>query len=125
MQLATCLNSNPSVKNVFYPGLAEHPEHFIARQLFRHFGAILSIELASHIDPVAFLNKLKLVLSATHLGDTRTLALPVASTIFFENTVEERQQMGISENMIRISVGIEDIDDLVKDFKQAFSAFDQ
>lgn len=119
MQLATCLNSNEKVKQVFYPGLAEHPQHFIARQLFRQFGAILSIELHNEVDPVAFLNELKLVLSATHLGDTRTLALPVASTIFFENTAEERSFMGISDNMIRISVGIEDIDDLVADFKQA------
>ena len=60
---------------------------------------------------------------ATHLGDNRTLALPVASTIFYENGLEERQKMGISEGMIRLSVGIEETDDLVSDFKQAFSKF--
>ncbi|MDM7860757.1 cystathionine gamma-synthase family protein [Alteromonas sp. ASW11-36] len=121
LQLATWLNSHSQVKQVFYPGLAEHPQHFIARQLFSSFGAILSLELADHIDPVAFLNELNLVLSATHLGDTRTLALPVASTIFYENGPEARAAMGISDTMIRFSIGIEDIDDLIADFTQAFN----
>ena len=63
------------------------------------------------------------MLSATHLGDTRTLALPVASTIFFENGQRERARMGITETMIRMSVGIEDTDDLVADFDQALAKF--
>lgn len=120
MQLATWLNSHSQVAKVFYPGLADHPQHFIARQLFSKFGAILSVELIEAIDPIVFLNKLKLVLSATHLGDTRTLALPVASTIFYENGAQARMNMGIGDNLIRISVGIEDIDDLINDFSNAF-----
>ncbi|WP_100657236.1 cystathionine gamma-synthase family protein [Alteromonas flava] len=123
LQLATWLNSNKAVAQVYYPGLAEHPQHSMARAQFTTFGAILSIELQSHIDPVAFLNALKLVLSATHLGDTRTLALPVASTIFFENGAKARQEMGISDSLIRFSIGIEDIHDLIADFKQAFAQF--
>ncbi|WP_100641213.1 cystathionine gamma-synthase family protein [Alteromonas facilis] len=123
LQLATWLHSHPCVSEVYYPGLAGHPQHGLARKQFRTFGAILSIELRDDIDPVDFLNQLSLVLSATHLGDTRTLALPVASTIFFENGAEARKAMGISENLIRFSIGIEDIDDLVADFKLAFEKF--
>ena len=63
------------------------------------------------------------MICATHLGDTRTLALPVASTIYFESSAQQRQEMGVNDNMIRMSIGIEDIDDLVADFEQAFAEF--
>lgn len=121
LRLATFLHGHDKVANVYYPGLADHPQHFIAREYFSgQYGGIFSIDLAEGADPCEFLNALKLVISATHLGDTRTLGLPVASTIFYENGAQARAQMGISDNMIRFSVGIEDIDDLVADFEQAF-----
>ncbi len=124
LKLATFLDSHENVQQVFYPGLSNHPQHFIAREHFQDgYGAILSINLNEKIDPVAFLNALELVICATHLGDNRTLALPVAATIYSENTLEERIQMGIADNMIRLSVGIEDIDDLVEDFNQALNKF--
>jgi O-acetylhomoserine (thiol)-lyase len=120
-KLAMFLDNHPKVKHVFYPGLASHPQHFMAReQLKRGYGAILSFTLVDDIDPVQFLNALELVICATHLGDNRTLALPVAPTIYFENTAEEREAMGVSDTMIRISVGIEDTDDLINDFTNAF-----
>lgn len=123
LRLATYLHGHKNVANVYYPGLADHPQHFIAREHFSgHYGGIFSIDLADGVDTNAFLNSLKLVICATHLGDTRTLALPVAPTIFYENGAVERAKMGISENMIRFSVGIEDIKDIVADFEQAFAA---
>ncbi|AXR06391.1 cystathionine gamma-synthase family protein [Salinimonas sediminis] len=123
-QLATFLDNHDKVARVFYPGLADHPQHFIAREQMQNgYGAMLSIDLIDSIDPVAFLNALTLVICATHLGDTRTLALPVAPTIFFESGAQERARMGISETMIRISVGIEDLDDLIADFGQALNQF--
>jgi len=85
------------------------------------YGAILSFDLINGADPVAFLNEMKLVICATHLGDNRTLALPVAPTIYFENTAEERELMGISDTMLRISVGIEDTQDLIADFDTALN----
>ena len=91
-------------------------------QLNAGYGAILSFDLIDGIDPVAFLNNLDLVICATHLGDNRTLALPVAPTIYFENSAQEREEMGISNNMLRVSVGIEDTDDLIADFLQALNA---
>jgi len=67
---------------------------------------------------------LKLAINATHLGDTRTLIIPVAHTIFFEMGAERRAEMGISESLIRISVGIEDSKDLLADFAAALAASD-
>lgn len=123
LRLATFLHGHEKVANVYYPGLADHPQHFLAREHFNgRYGGIFSIDLSEGLDPHEFLNQLQTVISATHLGDTRTLALPVASTIFFENPEHERAKMGISENMIRFSVGIEDIDDLVADLERAFAA---
>lgn len=122
LRLATYLHSHPKVANVYYPGLADHPQHFIARELFKgKYGGIFSLDLKPGLDLNTFLNSLRTVITATHLGDTRTLALPVASTIFYENGPQERSKMGISDEMIRFSVGIEDIDDLVADFEQAFA----
>lgn len=122
MKLATFLASHSKVQQVYYPGLAGHPQHFRARELFRQYGAILSLDLKSDYDCHQFLNELQLVLNATHLGDTRTLGLPVASTIFHEAGAEQRFKMGIGDNMVRLSVGIEDTDDLIADFKQALNA---
>jgi len=120
-QLARFLHGHEKVSAVYYPGLAHHPQHSRSNTLFKQSGGILSVELKEGMDPVAFLNTLNLVLCATHLGDNRTLALPVASTIFFENSVQERAEMGVSDTMIRISVGIEDIEDLIADFEQGLT----
>ncbi|MCF2946856.1 cystathionine gamma-synthase family protein [Paraglaciecola aquimarina] len=123
LRIASYLHNHPKVTAVYYPGLADHPQHFLAREYFKGYGGILSFDLIDEIDPIAFLNALELVICATHLGDTRTLALPVASTIYFESSQQERDEMGINDNMIRMSVGIEDSDDLVADFEQAFGKF--
>lgn len=120
-RLANYLQGHPKVDKVYYPGLKEHPQHELATALFAgEYGGIFSIDLASDVDSLAFLNHLQMVICATHLGDTRTLALPVASTIFYENGAAERAKMGISENMIRFSVGIEDVQDIIADLEQAF-----
>ena len=123
MRLASYLHNHDKVSAVYYPGLVDHPQHFLAREHFTGYGGILSLDLVDDIDPIQFLNTLNLVICATHLGDTRTLALPVASTIYFESTAKERQEMGVNDNMIRMSIGIEDIDDIVADFEQAFAKF--
>ena len=117
--IAAYFESHPSVKKVFYPGVRSHPEHARAKQLFGHFGSLLSIELSDDVDCFAFLNALKLVVISSNLGDNRTLAIPVAHTIYYEMGPERRASMGISDGMIRFSVGIEDVDDLIEDFKQA------
>jgi len=119
LQLAAFLSTHEKVEKVYYPGLAAHPQHSIAAEHFRAFGGIMSIDLKPGLDCFAFVNHLEQVLNATHLGDTRTLAIPVAHTIFYEMGAEVRAKMQISDNMIRFSIGIEDTDDIIADFKQA------
>ena len=121
LQLARFLAEHPKVAKVYYPGLADHPEHRLAGELFKTYGALMSIELADGIDCFDFLNRLKLVISSSHLGDNRTLAIPVAHTIYWEMGPERRAEMGIVDSLIRLSIGIEDLDDLTGDFEQALS----
>jgi len=123
MALARFLSGHPGVNKVHYPGLPSHPQHERATALFGgRYGALMAIELADDgIDCFTFLNRLKVVALATHLGDTRTLALPAAHTIFYEMGPTLRAQMGISDNLLRISIGIEDEADLLADFRQGLT----
>lgn len=122
LALATMLEADERVAKVHYPGLASHPQHGIVTSLFRAGGSLLSFELHESIDPFDYLNRLQLAIPASNLGDNRTLVIPVAHTIFFEMGAERRASMGIAESLIRVSVGIEDTDDLVEDFCQALDA---
>lgn len=119
--LAVLLQAHPRVRRVYYPGLEDHPEHERAAALFRHPGALLSFELREGCDPMAFLNRLRVVVKSSNLGDNRTLAIPVAQTIYHEMGPERRASMGISDSLIRISAGIEDAEDLLADFEQALA----
>ncbi|PWF54968.1 cystathionine gamma-synthase family protein [Massilia glaciei] len=121
LALAEMLEADPRVARVHYPGLASHPQHALAGQLFRAYGSLLSFELADGIDCFDYLNRLRLAIAASNLGDTRTLVIPVAHTIFFEMGPERRASMGIAESLIRVSVGIEDCADLLADFGDALS----
>lgn len=121
LALAKLLEADARVAAVYYPGLASHPQHELATELFRAYGALLSFELKPEIDCFDFLNQLNLAINATHLGDTRTLVIAVAHTIFFEMGAERRSSMGIADGLIRVSVGIEDQADLLNDFAHALS----
>jgi O-acetylhomoserine (thiol)-lyase len=117
--LAELLAAHPRVRAVHYPGLPGHPQHALAKALFRGFGGLLSFELDPALDCFDVLNRLQVVISSSNLGDNRTLAIPVAHTIFWELGAERRAAMGIPDSLIRVSVGIEDREDLVADFAQA------
>ena len=118
-QLAEFLAAHPKVKRVYYPGLSTHPQYERARSLFCGNSGILSFELQDGIDCFDVLGKLEIVISSTNLGDNRTLAIPVAPTIYFELGAERRASLGIGESLIRISTGIEDPQDLIADFAKA------
>lgn len=120
MALARMLEADERVAAVHYPGLPSHPQHELATRLFRSYGAMLSFELKDGIDMYEYLDRLKLGVFASNLGDTRTLVNPVAQTIYFDIGQEARAAQGIAESLIRVSVGIEDTEDLLQDFKQAF-----
>lgn len=119
MALAEYCAAHPKVANTYYPGLQSHPQHERAENLFRKFGALFSIDLVEDLDCFDVLNKMETVVASSNLGDNRTLAIPVAHTIYFEMGPQRRASMGISENMIRFSVGIEDLEDLLADFDEA------
>ncbi len=122
LAVAAMLEADPRVAAVHYPGLASHPQHALATRLFRACGSLFSFELRDDIDCFDYLNRLQLGVSASNLGDTRTLVIPVAHTIFYEMGPARRAAMGIAESLIRVSIGIEDTADLVDDFRQALAA---
>lgn len=120
MALAQVLSAHPRVARVTYPGLVQHPQHERATELFSgRYGALMAVELTDDVDLFAFLNRLQVFVLATHLGDNRSLVLPVAHTIYYEMGADLRAQMGIADNQLRVSIGIEDVDDLIGDFQQA------
>ncbi|MBS02650.1 MAG: hypothetical protein CMQ24_08090 [Gammaproteobacteria bacterium] len=119
LALAKWLDADPRVQRVYYPGLPGHPEHALASRLFGGFGGILSIDLPPPLDCFDFLNRLELVICTSNLGDTRSLAIPVAHSIYFEMGPERRAEMGIDDSLVRFSIGIEDEADLIADFDQA------
>jgi O-acetylhomoserine (thiol)-lyase len=118
-RIALFLSTHRRVKTVHYPGLNSHPQNSLAKELFKRPGALLSFVLADSVDPFAFINRLRLAICSSNLGDNRTLIIPVAQTIFFEMGPARRASMGIEDGMIRLSVGIEDTEDLLEDFGQA------
>ena len=120
-QLAQMLKAHPRVNKVYYPGLKSHPEHSRAVRLFRAPGALMSFEPSADVDIFALMDRLDLPIKSTNLGDNRTLIIPVAHTIYFEMGAENRKMMGIVDNLLRISVGIEDTADLLADFEDALS----
>jgi len=122
LALARMLAADERVAAVHYPGLESHPQHALAGQLFRAYGSLFSFELRDGIDCFDYLNRLRIAIPASNLGDTRTLVIPVAHTIFYEMGPERRASMGIAESLIRVSVGIEDNADLLEDFRQALDA---
>lgn len=123
--LAHRLRELPGV-TVNYTGFADNPFHGLcARQFGGTFGAMITFDLATEEQCYAFINALKLVKRATNLFDNRTLAIHPASTIFGPLSAEERKAMDISPTLIRLSVGLEDMDDVFADLKQAIETAQQ
>lgn len=121
LTLTRFLSNHPRVKKVYYPGLDDHPQHELAGELFRHYGALFSVELTDEVNCFDFLNKLDLVICTSNLGDTRSLGIPVAHSIFYEMGPERRASMGIDDSLVRFSIGIEETEDLLADFDQALA----
>ncbi len=120
-RLAHFFDQHELVKAVFYPGMPYHEQHSRAGELFKSYGALMSIELQDSVDCYAFLDKMELGIISTNLGDNRTLALPVAPTIYHEMGPEKRKSMGVGDGLVRLSIGIENYQDLQNDFEQALN----
>ncbi|MBR6839314.1 MAG: methionine gamma-lyase [Oscillospiraceae bacterium] len=121
-KLAAWLEAHPAVKKVYYPGLESFEGYEIAKKQMSDFGGMMSIELnADKATTAATINKLKLCTIAVSLGDAETLVEHAASMTHSTYSAEELAAAGISEGLVRISVGLEDIEDIIADFEQAFS----
>lgn len=118
MKLAKFLSGEKRIQKVYYPGLKDHPGHGIARkQMPGGFGGMVSFEVRS--DPDKFLNKLKLIHRAVSLGGVESTICSSVRTSHAKLTPSERAKAGISDKLLRFSVGIEDVDDLIRDIQQA------
>lgn len=121
MALAKYLQTKDIVEDVFYPGLETHPNHDIAKRQMKGFGGMLSFSVKGGVDTVRdLLPKLEYANRAANLGAVETTVGPARTTSHVECTPEERAAMGIPEGLIRVSCGIEEIEDIINDFEQAF-----
>lgn len=122
LQLATFLETQSQVLKVKYPFLPSHPQHALAKKQMRLGGGIVTFEIAGGIDNGRrFLNALKMISHSANLGDTRSIATHPASTTHSKLSDAERLAVGISPGLIRISVGLENIEDIIADVKGAIT----
>jgi len=123
LTLATWLESHPSVDFVYYPGLASSPYHLLAKKYLQNgFGGVLQFGIKGGAEHgKKFINSLQLVSHLANVGDAKTLAIHPASTTHEQLSEAEQKQAGVLPNLIRISVGLEHIEDIKNDFEQAFS----
>jgi cystathionine beta-lyase/cystathionine gamma-synthase len=120
LQLARFLEQHPAVERVHYPGLQSHPQHALARELFDGFSGMLSFEPKGGVEVAnAVLSRTRVALNTVSLGGVETLVTRPALSSHKLLSERERREAGIAEGLVRVSVGIEDIDDLVADFDQA------
>lgn len=117
--VARHLDAHPKVRKVHYPGLPTHPQHDVARRQQKGPGAMLSMDLGSQEAARRFLNQLKLCSLAESLGGVETLVSLPAQMTHASMPAEVRERIGITEGLVRISVGIEDVDDIMADLDQA------
>jgi cystathionine gamma-synthase len=122
MALATALERHPKVSRVLYPGLASHPQHRLAKKQMSGFGGMVTIEVKGGVKAaVRVCDALRVVVNAMSLGGVESLvSIPVYSS-HVKMTDDELARHGVTPGMIRISVGVEGVDDLIDDFRQALS----
>lgn len=114
-------NYKNKIKKVYYPGLESHPQHELAKKQMRGFGGMISIELGSLDNAVKFFNGLKIFSRAESLGGVESLVCHPVSMTHGAVPKEEREKFGLTDGLVRLSVGVEDYDDLIEDIKNALS----
>ncbi|KMQ52839.1 O-acetylhomoserine sulfhydrylase [Chitinispirillum alkaliphilum] len=120
LRVARALVEKETLRNVNYPGLTGSPFHSIAKKQFgTMFGSVLTFELDSKQSCFSFMDKLKIIRRATNLNDNKSLIIHPASTIYSEYTEEQKRSMGVFDTMVRLSVGIEDFEDIINDIDMA------
>ncbi len=123
MEVAHFLENHPGVAKVNYTGLTSHPDHYVAIRQMRHPGAMLSFELKAGLQGgIDFMNKLKMCVRTVSLGTCDTLLSHPASMTHYSVPQKEREKYGITDGLIRMNVGIENLQDIVNDLSQALDA---
>jgi cystathionine beta-lyase/cystathionine gamma-synthase len=120
MAMANYLAHHPKVKKIYYPGLADHPQHALASRQMNGFGALISFDLGSYENAKKFLDRVRLCSLGESLGGVETLISHPETMTHASVPVQERKRLGITPGLVRISVGIEDIEDLIADIENAF-----
>ena len=121
LAVAQFLARHPKVKKVYYPGLTSHPQHALARKQMSGFGGMIAFETGALENARTVLNSVRLCALAESLGGVETLISHPATMTHASVPAEERQRIGITDGLVRISVGIEDVEDLISDLDQALS----
>ncbi len=122
IQVASFLSKHTKIKRVNFPGLVSHPQHRLAKKQMREFGGMISFDLGSLEKAKAFLKNVKLCALAESLGGVETLISHPASMTHTAIPQEERNRIGVTDGLVRISVGIEDVHDILEDLKHALGA---
>ena len=122
MKIAQWLEKHPKVDRVYYPGLESHPTHEIAKKQMRGFSGMMSVDIKGGMDAVRIvMNNVKVFSLATSLGNVDSLIQHSPSMSHFDMTPEERHASEIFDGQVRLSIGIEDVDDLIADLEQALA----
>jgi cystathionine gamma-synthase len=120
IRVAQFLEGHPKVRRVHYPGLSSHPDYAIAHEQMSGFGGVVSFEIEGDLESTgAFVDSLRLPCIGPSLGGVESLVEQVALQSYYELTTEQRRQIGISNELVRYALGIEDTDDLIADLQQA------
>jgi cystathionine gamma-synthase len=123
MALALMLEAHPRVKRVWYPGLPSHPHHAMAARYMQGYGGVVTFEVDGDLHATGrFIDAMRIPRIAPSLGGVESLVEQPALMSYFELSTEEREAVGIRNNLVRYAVGIEDTDELVADVTRAFSA---
>ena len=123
LKVATFLEAQPNVKKVMYPFLASHPQFEIAQRQMKQGGGIVTFVIEGGVQAAAgFMDKLKMFSISANLGDTRSIATHPATSTHSKLTEEQRLEVGIEQGTIRLSIGLEHVDDIIKDVQQALNA---
>lgn len=122
MRLARWLSEQPEVEHVYYPGLEHHPQHALARVQQRGFGGIVSFDMRGGREPAwRVVDSTRMISITGNLGDTRTTITHPATTTHARLTPEQRAEAGVGEGLIRVAVGLEDVDDIIGDLERGLS----
>ncbi|GBD09331.1 Cystathionine gamma-lyase [Candidatus Thermoflexus japonica] len=122
MRVAEFLSAHPKIRRVWYPGLPSHPDHAVARRLMRGFGGVVTFEVAADREGTSrFIDALRIPYIAPSLGGVESLVEQPALMSYYEMEPEQRLAIGITDNLVRLSLGIEDADDLLTDLDQALA----